>query len=106
MVQKHNRRAFLQTSAGALAIGLNSSSPALNASATPAEEAPTSPQQMAPVVASNEGKKPLRLGLIIAIGRDPNAAIAKVRDLGLPTCQAYADEFDSKDAAALRRALD
>ncbi len=106
MVQKHNRRAFLQTSAGALAIGLNSSSPALNASATPAEEAPTSPQQMAPVVASNEGKKPLRLGLIIAIGKDPGAAIVKVRDLGLPTCQVFVSDFDPKDAANLLQALD
>lgn len=61
---------------------------------------------MAPVVASNQGKKPLRLGLIIAMGKDPSAAIAKVRDLGLPTCQAYVDEFDPKDAASLRLALD
>lgn len=30
----------------------------------------------------NEGKKPLRLGLIIGIGNDPDAALAKVHDLG------------------------
>ena len=41
----------------------------------------------------NEGKKPLRLGLIIGIGNDPDAALAKVHDLGLPTCQAYCEEF-------------
>ena len=61
---------------------------------------------MAPVVAANEGKKPLRLGLIIGIGKDPDGAMAKVRDLGLPTCQAYVSEFDPQDAANLRQALD
>jgi L-ribulose-5-phosphate 3-epimerase len=102
-VRKHNRRTFLQTSAGALAIGV-SSVPANTMAVNKASA--FSPQQMAPVVASNEGKKPLRLGLIIGIGKDPNAAMAKVRDLGLPTCQAFVSEFDPKDAAALRQALD
>jgi len=32
-------------------------------------------------IPANEGKKPLRLGLILGIGRDPNDAIAKVHDL-------------------------
>ena len=32
------------------------------------------------------------LGLILGIGRDPNDAIAKVHDLGLPTCQASAQQ--------------
>jgi len=106
-VQKQNRRAFLQSSAGALALGLSSSSPATTADAAfNGNSFALPPQQMAPVVASNQGKKPLRLGLIIAIGKDPSAAIAKVRDLGLPTCQAYAGEFDPKDAASLRLALD
>src|SRR5713101_3204269 len=100
MVQKHNRRAFLQTSGGALAFSLNPSPPTVRIASDAAGDEASSftTKQMAPVAAANEGKKPLRLGLIIAIGRDPNAAIAKVRDLGLPTCQAYADEFDSKDA--------
>ncbi len=107
MVQKHNRRAFLQTSAGALAIGLSPAPSATTANATPANKTPGfAPQKMAPIVASNEGKKPLRLGLIIAIGKDPSAAIAKVRDLGLPSCQVFVSEFDPKDAANLRQALD
>lgn len=107
MVEKHNRRAFLQTSAGALAVGLSSAPPATTADvAVNGNSFALPPQQMAPAVASNQGKKPLRLGLIIAIGKDPSAAIAKVRDLGLPTCQAYVDEFDPKDAASLRLALD
>jgi len=54
----------------------------------------------------NQGKKPLRLGLIIGIGKDPAAAIAKVRQLGLPTCQAYVDDLQPELAEQLRRALD
>jgi len=106
-VRQHNRRTFLQASTGALALGLSSAR-----SATVVEEIPASgtsgfaPQQLAPVVASNAGKKPLRLGLIIAIGKDPNAAIAKVRDLGLPTCQVFVSDFDSNEASNLRQALD
>jgi sugar phosphate isomerase/epimerase len=49
--------------------------------------------------------KPLRLGLIIGIGNDPEAAIAKVHDLGLPTCQAYVEDFSDGLAARLVRAL-
>lgn len=54
----------------------------------------------------NEGKKPLRLGLIIGIGKDPDAAIAKVKSLGLPTCQAYVEEFGTGLAEQLVRALE
>jgi L-ribulose-5-phosphate 3-epimerase len=106
MVQKPNRRAFLQTSAGALALGLNAVPPATQAS-TAADRAPAFPHnQTAPAIASNEGKKPLRLGLIISMGKDPGAAMAKVRDLGLPSCQVYVDDFDPRGAAPLRQALD
>jgi len=80
---------------------------AAQASTTVGDKAPAfPPNQAAPVVASNQGKKPLRLGLIIAVGNDPGAAIAKIRDLGLPSCQVFVSDFDLKDAAPLRRALD
>jgi L-ribulose-5-phosphate 3-epimerase len=106
-VQKHSRRTFLQASGGALAFSLNPSPPARIASAAASEEASSfKNRQTAPAVAANEGKKPLRLGLIIAIGKDPGAAMANVRDLGLPTCQAYVSDFDPKDAVNLRQALD
>ena len=106
-MQKPNRRTFLQTTAGTLAFGLNAIPAATQASTTAADKAPAfPPNQTAPVLASNEGKKPLRLGLIIAIGRDPGAAIAKVRDLGLVSCQVFVSDFDPQDAAPLRRALD
>src|SRR6516162_9855743 len=106
MGQKPNRRTFLQTTAGTLAFGLETIPAATPASAAAGDEAPAFPPSQAPVVASNQGKKPLRLGLIIAIGKDPGAAIAKVRDLGLPSCQVFASDLDLKDAAPLRQALD
>src|SRR5438034_6758167 len=87
---------FLQTSAAA-ALAAPFSKVA-GAKSQPAFNAPLAETlragQSAPYVATNEGKKPLRLGLIIGIGRDPDAAMAKVRELGLPTSQVFADEFE------------
>jgi L-ribulose-5-phosphate 3-epimerase len=106
-MDKHNRRVFLQSSAGALAVGFGAGVGASSSEfATPANLAATDPKQSAPSVTSNEGKKPLRLGLIIGIGKDPDGAIAKVRDLGIPTCQAYVDDFETDQVARLRQALD
>jgi L-ribulose-5-phosphate 3-epimerase len=107
-MNKQNRRIFLQASAGALAVGLNPMD--LSAVSTDAPAAKfgqaAKPGQKAPVVPSNEGKKPLRLGLILGIGKDPGADIAKVHDLGFPTCQAYVDEFEPEQAGHLRQALE
>jgi sugar phosphate isomerase/epimerase len=55
---------------------------------------------------ANEGRKPLRLGLIIGIGRDPDSAMAKILDLGLPTCQVFVDKIEPALAGRLRQALD
>jgi L-ribulose-5-phosphate 3-epimerase len=108
MMNKQNRRVFLQTSAGALAVGLSPVTHAdLRAGATAGKSTSgAGPAQIARVVSSNEGKKPLRLGLIIGIGNDPAAAMAKVHDLGLPTCQVYVDEFELEQVGRLRQALD
>jgi sugar phosphate isomerase/epimerase len=57
-------------------------------------------------VAANEGKKPLRLGLIIGIDKDPDAAMAKIHDLGLQTCQVFVDEIAAELVGRLRQALD
>jgi L-ribulose-5-phosphate 3-epimerase len=54
----------------------------------------------------NEGEKPLRLGLIVGIGSDPDAALSKVKALGLPTCQAYAEDFSDALAGKLVAALE
>jgi L-ribulose-5-phosphate 3-epimerase len=106
-MSKQDRRAFLQTSTGALAAGLSPIGTAVRDAVTFSGLAPNpSTLQSAPTVPANEGKRPLRLGLILGIGRDPNDAIAKVHDLGLPTCQAFVDEIDSVLAGRLRQALD
>ncbi len=104
---KQNRRTFLQTSTAALAAGLSPMGAALQDGFISDSLVPNlNATQSAPTIASNEGKKPLRLGLILGIGRDPNDAIAKVHDLGLPTCQVFVDEIDSVLAGRLRQALD
>ncbi len=80
--------------------------PTLNGRVT--SEVPATGQsaaKVAPTVAANEGKKPLRLGLIIGSGSDPDAAMAKVHDLGLPTCQVYVEVIEDSLAGRLRRAL-
>jgi len=77
-----NRRNFLQaaTAAGAMTM---SSSPA-----------------------KAESAQPMRLGVITHVGRDPASALAKVRNLGFPTCQASINEYGAemerqfKDAVA------
>ena len=107
-MNRQNRRTFLQTSAAAaLAVPLG------KAAATTSEPTrnmplagPFSAGQSASHVAANDGKKPLRLGLIIGIGKDPDAAMAKVRDLGLPTSQVHVGEFDADLVGKLRQALE
>jgi len=104
-MNKQNRRAFLQASTVALVSGLGPVA-ALGGGVTADDlESNLSVAQVAPTVPANEGRKPLRLGLILGIGRDPQDAIAKVHDLGFPTCQAFVDEIDSVLAGRLREAL-
>ena len=55
--------------------------------------------QTAPTIPSNQGKKPLRLGLILGVEPDPDAAMATLKSLGLPTCQVYLNKFDPAFAA-------
>src|SRR5437763_4025463 len=105
VITKRTRRTFLQPSTAALAAGLSPIGPALkDGVSTNSLAANLTAKQSAPTVPANEGKKPLRLGLILGIGRDPNDAISKVHDLGMPTCQAFVDESDSEFAARLRPA--
>jgi L-ribulose-5-phosphate 3-epimerase len=107
LVIKRSRRTFLQTSTAALATGLSPIGAVLRDGVTSNDLVSNfGAMQLAPAIASNEGKKPLRLGLILGIGRDPDNAIAKVHDLGLPTCQVFVDEIDTVLAGRLRLALD
>jgi L-ribulose-5-phosphate 3-epimerase len=48
----------------------------------------------------------LRLGIILGISPDPDAAIRRVHELGFPTCQVSPRETDPATAAKLRQALD
>jgi len=108
-MNRQNRRSFLQTSAAAaLAAPFSAAVAAKNGPVVAGAPRidPLGPTQSAPTVAANEGKKPLRLGLIIGIGKDPDAAMAKVRDLGLPSSQIFVDEFEMDLVARLRQALE
>jgi len=105
-VKKQNRRAFLQISTGALATGLNPMHSALSHGVrSGGTTAAPSAVQIAQALSENAGKKPLRLGLILGIGRDPDAAMSKVHELGLPTCQVFVDEIEPEIAGRLRQAL-
>ena len=79
-----NRRRFLQISAAAGA-GLMSSTPA------------------APAVTPG---KPFRMGIIIDVGEDPEAALKRVHDFGVPTCQAMTDDFSGRVYNALKVAME
>ena len=59
-----------------------------------------------PAIAADEGKKPLRLGLIISIGKDPDAPLAKIHELGMPTAQIFVDEFEMNLVDRLRQSLE
>jgi L-ribulose-5-phosphate 3-epimerase len=48
----------------------------------------------------------MRLGIILGISREPDAAIQRVHDLGFPTCQVGVGDTGDDAAANLRRALD
>src|SRR5438270_6236437 len=109
MTSKLNRRNFLQASTTALAAGFSSRGAVPGqgiASSALASLRADNQAEMIPPLQANEGKKPLRLGLIIGIGKDPDAAMAKVRDLGLPTSQVFMDEFEPELVKRLRQALE
>src|ERR1700687_4844008 len=104
---KQNRRGFLQISTGALAAGLRPMNSALRHGVrSDGTTAAPSWLQISQALPENEGKKPLRLGLILGIGRGPDAAMSKGRELGLPTCQVFVDEIEPELAGRLRQALD
>ena len=102
MIQPGRRR-FIETAAVALGAGLA----AIEAVGVPtrARGRTAGLAQKVPRLAADDGKKPLRLGLITGIGRDPEAAVAKVHDLGLPTCQLYVEDFQPDLTRRLQQAL-
>lgn len=102
-MEKQNRRVFLQTSATVLGAGI---APVLSLPANAFGARNGSSTIHASAIEANQGKKPLRLGLIVAVENDPDSAVAKVRDLGLPTAQIYVEEFHPGLDDRLRQALE
>ena len=95
---QHDRRHFLQVSAAAMAAPFVPAR--LNAGARGDSHGTRAASGSAP------SPKPLRLGLIIGVEKDPQAAISKVHDLGLPTTQILLDDFKPEMLASLRKALE
>jgi len=104
-MKKLNRRKFLQSSGGALAATVGLRRAALANTVSGPRRSSSQTETSIPPLAADEGKKPLRLGLIIGIGKDPDAALAKVHELGLPTSQIFVDEFDTNLVTRLRESL-
>jgi L-ribulose-5-phosphate 3-epimerase len=100
LMNKQSRRGFLRSSAATFAVGFG-----VEGFLSGAEGRAAATERIA-TLSQNDGKKPLRLGLIIDIGKNPESAISKVHGLGLPTCQAYLSEIDLAMAPRLRKALD
>jgi sugar phosphate isomerase/epimerase len=76
-----DRRGFLKVSAAAGAAGLLSGLPAAS------------------------GQKGMRLGLIVGMGKDPEAALQKVHDLGIPTCQVSTEDLSDAMLRGIREAV-
>jgi sugar phosphate isomerase/epimerase len=94
-----NRRHFLQVSAAAMAAGFVPKDRLI-------ARTPTASYGAGATTAPVPSPKPLRLGLIIGVEKDPDAAISKVHDLGLPTAQVLLDDFTPELLTSLRKALD
>src|SRR5579864_3440686 len=78
MTTLYNRRQLMQAAAAATALQAAAQTPA---------------------------PKKMRLGVITGIGKDPDAAIKRVHDLGFPTCQLSIGTFDDATVQKLRDAL-
>ena len=103
-MSKQDRRTFLQRSVSALGVGSTLAALGFPSPGQVSSE-PKVAGKVRPVPADN-GKQPLRLGLIIDIDKDPDSAMAKVRGLGLTTAQVYVNEFEPDLAERLNKALD
>ncbi|HUI40376.1 MAG TPA: sugar phosphate isomerase/epimerase family protein [Terriglobia bacterium] len=100
---KHERREFLKASAaGALAATLGGDGAHL-LSAMAAEPAGRPAGAAAP---PERRYKPFALGWIVGLDNDPDAAIAKVKDLGVPTCQLEIGHLDDELVSRLGEALE
>jgi L-ribulose-5-phosphate 3-epimerase len=76
-----DRRDFLKVTAAAGAAGLMSGLPAAPA------------------------QKGMRMGLFVGVGKNPEAALQKVHDLGIPTCQVSTEDFSDAMLGGIREAV-
>src|SRR5713101_7559032 len=105
---RKNRRRFLKISAAAaimtgLPTGLNARA---DAGTDAGSSLAPSASRGASHPAADRTRKPLRLGIIVHIKKDPESVIRKVYDLGLPTCQVGVESFEPRVVDSLRAALD
>lgn len=98
-MKKNNRRDFLKfsTATALTAPGLGGAGRVLAAAVA---------SDAQPARAPASGYKPMALGIITGIGNDPEAAMAKVHSLDLPTCQIEVGHLDDDLVKRLRAALD
>ncbi|MHB8655866.1 MAG: TIM barrel protein [Terriglobia bacterium] len=101
-MNKNSRREFLKTSAASsLATGLRGAGGPLLARVPPASSVVSGP----PASPGRRAYKPFALGWIVGIGSDPDAAIARVKDLEVPTCQLQIEHLDDDLVRRLGEAL-
>lgn len=58
-----------------------------------------------PAAMKAQEKKPMRLGVVTGLTKNPDAVLKRVHDLGFPTCQLSIGLFDDATLAALRDAI-
>ncbi|HXJ95243.1 MAG TPA: sugar phosphate isomerase/epimerase family protein [Terriglobia bacterium] len=96
-----DRRRFLEISAagaGLLAAGLE-------AAGAPERLSAAQPNGTAASGQSSAAGKPMPLGIIIGVDKNADAAIGRVHELGVPTCQVGASTYGPEAAAKLQAAL-
>jgi L-ribulose-5-phosphate 3-epimerase len=105
-MKKNNRRDFLKqsTAVAMTAAGLGSAGHAV--AATGGLPMPGTSAVPAPVPAPSRGYEPMALGIITSIGKNPEAAMAKVHSLEMHTCQIDSDLMDDEMIERLQAALD
>ncbi|MBV9181246.1 MAG: sugar phosphate isomerase/epimerase [Acidobacteria bacterium] len=100
-MNQSNRRVFLHASASAMVLSMR---PQL--SCWGREHGSSELTTITALTRDVGNKQPLRLGLIVPIGKNPDEAIGKVHELGLPTVQVFVNEFEPGLDQRLRQALE
>lgn len=58
-----------------------------------------------PSGAQKQDVRPMRLGMVVGVDENPEAALGKVHELGVPTCQVVVNSYGPEAAERLREAL-